>query len=515
MSRTTNSSLTNALRILKSFSIDNPELTLSEIAELVDVSKSTACRLIQTLESEGFMHQNLHFNTYSLGASVLALSNTAIDQLSILKGTTYFLKQLTALTGESSQIAVLENTEVIYLKNEDSQHRVQLLSHIGRRNPAHCTASGQAILAFLKPTYIEKIFENGLPQSTKYSIVNLSQLQQRLAVIRRKNTLLVKMSLLKMSCQSALLYTINKTKYSLQLAWPVPKNGCYPICKKLWTTYSSLVTTLRNTFKSMKRMLKLKHILNEKYFVASVKNAMRILRLFSPKENEFGITDIANNLNLSKSTVHRYVKELVQEGFLIQNNLNGNYRLGLSILALGGIVQSHQEIYTDAKPILVKLANRFHLPAHICVMEHNHVVYLLREMGDQPVKLITKSGRYNDLHCTAEGLAILAFKNKNIIENVLTQTLKKYTEDTITDPEILRKQILQIHYDQYAVTKDTYAAGFISFAAPIQDYTGEVVSSLALIGESKNVQENQYDEIIEVLQKSAKKISELLGYYDN
>ena len=112
-------------------------------------------------------------------------------------------------------------------------------------------------------------------------------------------------------------------------------------------------------------------------------------------------------------------------------------------------------------------------------------------------------------------LAILAFKNKNIIENVLTQTLKKYTEDTITDPEILRKQILQIHYDQYAVTKDTYAAGFISFAAPIQDYTGEVVSSLALIGESKNVQENQYDEIIEVLQKSAKKISELLGYYDN
>ena len=155
-------------------------------------------------------------------------------------------------------------------------------------------------------------------------------------------------------------------------------------------------------------MLKLKHILNEKYFVASVKNAMRILRLFSPKENEFGITDIANNLNLSKSTVHRYVKELVQEGFLIQNNLNGNYRLGLSILALGGIVQSHQEIYTDAKPILVNLANRFHLPAHICVMEHNHVVYLLREMGDRPVKLITKSGRYNDLHCTAEGLSYIS-----------------------------------------------------------------------------------------------------------
>ncbi len=116
MSRTKNSSLSNALRILKSFSVDQPELTLSEVAELVDISKSTACRLIQTLESEGFMHQNIHFNTYSLGASVLALSNTAIDQLAILKGTTYFLKQLTIQTGESSHIAILENTDVIYLK---------------------------------------------------------------------------------------------------------------------------------------------------------------------------------------------------------------------------------------------------------------------------------------------------------------------------------------------------------------------------------------------------------------
>ncbi|MED4116233.1 IclR family transcriptional regulator [Priestia megaterium] len=259
----------------------------------------------------------------------------------------------------------------------------------------------------------------------------------------------------------------------------------------------------------------MKHLLNEKYFVASVKNAMRILRLFTPKENEFGVTEIAKKLDLSKSTVHRYVKELVQEGFLVQNKSNGHYRLGLSNLALGGIVQLNKEIYSEAIPILTKLANRYHLPAHICVMEHNHVFYLIREMGDQPVKLITKSGRYNDLHCTAEGLAILAFKSKDIIDNVLTQSLKKYTKYTITDPDLLKQQILKIHYYQYAITKDMYAVGFISLAVPIQDYTGEVVSSLALIGKSKNVDENQYEEIIKVLQKSAKQISELLGYYDH
>ncbi|MED4116232.1 IclR family transcriptional regulator [Priestia megaterium] len=186
MTRTTNSSLTNALRILKSFSIDHQELTLSEIAELVGVSKSTACRLIQTLESEGFIYQNILFNTYRLGSSVLALSNTVIDQLAILKETTYFLKQLTQQTGESSHMSILENTDVIYLKKEDSQHQVQLLSHIGRRNPAHCTAAGQAILAFLKQEMIENLFESDLIQSTKYSIESLPQLQQRLKTVREQ-----------------------------------------------------------------------------------------------------------------------------------------------------------------------------------------------------------------------------------------------------------------------------------------------------------------------------------------
>ena len=186
----------------------------------------------------------------------------------------------------------------------------------------------------------------------------------------------------------------------------------------------------------------------------SVKNAMCILKLFTPKQNEYGITEMAKSLQLSKSTVHRYVKELVEEGFLVQNKINGNYQLGLAILSLGGIVQAQKEIYTDAKPILIKLANRFHLPAHICVMEHNSVVYLLREMGNQSVKLITKSGRHNDLHSTAEGLTLLAFKNEKIIDNVLAPSLKKHTENTIKDAGILREQILKMNCGQYAITKD-------------------------------------------------------------
>ena len=85
MTRTDQSSLTNALRILKSFSVDDTELSLDDIAEHVAISKSTACRLVQTLESEGFMAQKTHSNTYILGSSILSLSDILLDQFYSLK----------------------------------------------------------------------------------------------------------------------------------------------------------------------------------------------------------------------------------------------------------------------------------------------------------------------------------------------------------------------------------------------------------------------------------------------
>lgn len=116
MTRTKNSSLTNALRILKTFSVDDIELTLDDIVEKIAISKSTACRLVQTLESEGFITQNTRYNTYALGSSILSLSNTLLEQFYSLKDMTGFLKNLTQVTGESSHIAVLQGNEVIYLK---------------------------------------------------------------------------------------------------------------------------------------------------------------------------------------------------------------------------------------------------------------------------------------------------------------------------------------------------------------------------------------------------------------
>jgi len=254
---------------------------------------------------------------------------------------------------------------------------------------------------------------------------------------------------------------------------------------------------------------------NEKSIVHSVKNAMRILRLFTPKQSELGITEIAEQLRLSKSSVHRYVQTLAREGFLVRNDKTGEYRLGLSLLTLGGIAQTYKEIYADAVPYLQRLAERFRMPAHLCIMENRHVFYLLREMGGSSIKLVTKSGRYNDLHCTAEGLVILAFKSADTIGSILNKPMTSYTAFTVTDPEQLERQLSQIRSDRYAITRDTYAVGYTSIAVPIQDDRGEVVSSLALIGETRQVDAEREGILLDELRQNAKEIAKLLGYYES
>lgn len=259
----------------------------------------------------------------------------------------------------------------------------------------------------------------------------------------------------------------------------------------------------------------MKHSLDEKYFVQSVKNALKILKLFTPKTPQLSVTEIATLMELPKSSVHRLLKELVAEGFLIQDGNRSKYQLGLSVLALGGIINSRIEIFQEARPLLKELVTRFNLPVHICVMEQQNVVYLMREMGDTPMKLVTKSGRRNDLHCTAEGLAILAFKSKKIIDSVLMKPLTKYTPHTLTDIEALNEEFLNIRFNNFAITKDTFVIGFSSYAAPIRNYTGEVVLSLAIIAQNDYFDVQMEKEIIEAIKKTAKDISALLGYYDS
>jgi IclR family KDG regulon transcriptional repressor len=246
--------------------------------------------------------------------------------------------------------------------------------------------------------------------------------------------------------------------------------------------------------------------------LSSVQNALRILRCFSMEEPEKKITDLAVSMGLAKSTVSRLMSTLASEGFVIKDPVTQRYRLGVSVLALSGIVTTHLEIHREAQPILRKLVDQVGETAHLVVLEGVEVVYLHKVECNHPVRLFSHAGKKNPAYCTSSGKAILAFQKDHIVNQVIEYGLKRYTDHTITNPEELRSVLKQVKKQGYSVSIEEFMEGVSSIGIPIWDYTDQVVASITITGPSQRINRRKIPLYIKKLKESGMDLSLKLGY---
>lgn len=180
------SSVKNALRILNSFSADEPEKKISDLAQTLGLAKSTVSRLMTTLASEGFVMKNPITNRYRLGMSILNLSGILTSTLDIHREAMPILHNLVKAVDETCHLVILDGVEVVYLLKEECSHPIRISSHVGGRNPAHCTSSGKAILAFQKEDVIQKVVDHGLHRYTPYTVTDPRLFRESLKEVREK-----------------------------------------------------------------------------------------------------------------------------------------------------------------------------------------------------------------------------------------------------------------------------------------------------------------------------------------
>ncbi|MED4988048.1 IclR family transcriptional regulator [Parageobacillus toebii] len=223
--RTTFSSLENALRLLNLFSMDETELSIADISKRLNIGKSTTHRLLQTLKSEGFIKKDPKTNLYSLGTSLLAMKKIILSRFSICQIAFPFLKELVNLSGESAHIATLWDTDIIYLNKLECDHPVRLLSYIGKRNPAFCTSSGQAILAYQSKDTIENVIKKGLTPFTSKTITSPQKFLEKLSRIKQQGYALSMEELHEgVASISAPIWNRNgEVRYSVSIAGPIQR----------------------------------------------------------------------------------------------------------------------------------------------------------------------------------------------------------------------------------------------------------------------------------------------------
>ena len=178
------SSVAAAVRVLKCFSEVEPEIGISSLAKRLSLAKSTVHRLAVTLTSEGLLEQSPETGRYRLGINLFVMGALVRRRLDVSNMAQPFLNVLREQTGETIHLAVMNETNVLYLYNLESRQAIRMKSYIGTIKPAFCTCEGRAIVAFGGPELMNKVLSAPLVARTPGTQTDPAQLMKMLTEIR-------------------------------------------------------------------------------------------------------------------------------------------------------------------------------------------------------------------------------------------------------------------------------------------------------------------------------------------
>ena len=179
--------LNKAFLILDIFLKNNAPISMTEISEELGLYPSTIHRILDTLKYGGFVEQDSSTQKYQLGLKLVELGMTRLNNIDLVKEARPFLKGLSKKCDETVHLAILKNTEVLYLAKEESSQTIRMISYVGKRAPLHCTALGKVLLAFLPSDKMDKILGKiELFKLTENTIINKQVLIEELNKIKQE-----------------------------------------------------------------------------------------------------------------------------------------------------------------------------------------------------------------------------------------------------------------------------------------------------------------------------------------
>ncbi len=217
--------------------------------------------------------------------------------------------------------------------------------------------------------------------------------------------------------------------------------------------------------------------------LGSVANAARVLKSFSANRPTWGVSELAAELDLSTSTVHRLLATLTDEAVLEQDPVTGRYRLGLSVFDLAAAMPTQRSLHEAVLVSMTELRSRTGETVQVGVLDGRHVVYVERLDSPDTLRVFTRLGRRAHAHCTSSGKVLLAFLQRAERDRLMAGWRPPaLTEHSITDVDALRRELETIRRRGYAENREESELGVVSVAAPIRDGNRRAVASLSLAG---------------------------------
>lgn len=243
----------------------------------------------------------------------------------------------------------------------------------------------------------------------------------------------------------------------------------------------------------------------------SISHATKVLLHIADARRPMGVTEVAKQLGLHKSSASRILATLHKVHFVEREPHTGRYLLGLGILSLAGAVLSRYQLSSAARREVEALAEATGETVTVSGWNGREAVNLDQIVGPGAVKSVSPPGRVNPPHCTATGKVFLAYADPKTIQAVLARPLRKHTERTITDRKVLRKQLNVIRRQGFALNDREFIDDVTALAAPVFQAPGFIAYAIAVTIPSFRFRGSRQEELKRALLWTARNLSALNG----
>ncbi|MGH3735726.1 MAG: IclR family transcriptional regulator [Micromonosporaceae bacterium] len=244
--------------------------------------------------------------------------------------------------------------------------------------------------------------------------------------------------------------------------------------------------------------------------VQSVDRAVTILEILA-RQGEAGVTEIAHEIGVHKSTAFRLVSALEARDLVEQNSERGKYRLGVGVVRLAGAAAARLDLVQEARPVCRRLATETGETVNIVVMSDHGALYLDQVAGSSAMQPHNWIGQRLPLHATSNGKVLLAFRQETLQE-ALETPLRRFTDHTVTTLKALEAQLDQVRQQGYAVAVDELEMGLTAIGAPVHNADDDCVASLSASGSSYRLTPERIEEIAKAVRVAADEVSRRLGW---
>ncbi len=212
--------------------------------------------------------------------------------------------------------------------------------------------------------------------------------------------------------------------------------------------------------------------------------AVQLLELLgSDARGEAALGKLGRESGLPASTVHRLLKALQTVGFVDQDVLSGRYRLGPRLLQLGLRASNAIEVRAVARPYMEELTAKTLETTYLSIVDDLYGVIIEKVESPQNIRLFEPLGARIPLNRGASRKVLLAYLPDDVVDGLKSAgLLVATTPSTVTDPDVLRRQLATIRARGYAQTSGENTPGSGALAVPLRDWNDKVVAGLSIAG---------------------------------